>query len=75
MSWWDKKYGKGKVCGITFTRLRSGKNKYGESYVVHLRCKHGFCRSALKRWVLTQPLKDPTCPLCREYFNPLKAFI
>ena len=73
--WWDRKYGKGKICGITYCRLRPGNNKGGESYVVFLKCKHGFYRSALKYWVLTNLDRDPTCPFCRKPFHPLCPFI
>lgn len=63
---WDIKYGKDKICGITLMRLRSGKNKYGKSYVVFLPCKHGFYRSALKN-AMDKGLKS--CPLCRGKFD------
>lgn len=59
--WWNKKYGKDKICSITQTRLRPGKNKNGKSYSIFLKCKHGFCRSALLKWLET----NNTCPLCR----------
>ena len=68
------KYGKDKICGITHTRLRSGKNKWNETYTVFLPCSHGFCRSALKIWILTNPTHNSTCPLCRQSFNPLLSF-
>jgi hypothetical protein len=73
-SWWKTKYGKNSLCGITRSRLRAGKNKNGLSHVVFLNCKHGFYRNALSAWVLTKPHQDPTCPLCRKEFDPLKAF-
>jgi len=73
--WWNKKYGKDSICGITHTRLRPGKNRFGETYAVYLDCKHGFCRSAMKVWVLTNPTAPGTCPLCRKEFDPLKVFI
>lgn len=63
---WDKKYGKDKICGITLMRLRPGKNKNGKSYVVFLPCKHGFYRSALKK-AISKGLHG--CPLCRKNFN------
>ena len=70
---WSK-YGKDKICGITRTRLRPGKNKYEETYTVFLPCKHGFCRSALKNYVLTYPTQDLICPMCRRVYSPLLAF-
>lgn len=71
--WWNKKYGKDKICGITHIRLRSGYNKKGLTHVIFLNCKHGFYRSALKNWVETFAYKTtyPTCPLCREQFDPI----
>ena len=65
--WWDKKYGKDKLCGVTYTRLRSGKNKNGQSYSIYLPCKHGFTRYALLSWL---NMGKNTCPLCRRYFYP-----
>jgi hypothetical protein len=73
--WWSKKYGKGKICAITNTRLRQGKNKYGQPYSIFLGCKHGFNRVALMSWVLTKTYECPTCPLCRREFDPLIVFV
>lgn len=75
MKWWNKKYGRNSICGITHSRLRPGKNKHGESHSVYLDCKHGFYRSVLKLWVLTKPGAYSTCPICRRKFDSLKAFI
>ncbi len=72
--WWNKKYGKNSICGITQSRLRPGKNYYGSSYVLKLPCKHTFYRSALQKWILTHPTVLPTCPLCRKIFDPLLTF-
>lgn len=72
--WWGNKYGKERVCAITNTRLRPGKNKYGQKYSIFLSCKHGFYRSALMAWVLSRPEEIPTCPLCRKHFDPLIVF-
>lgn len=71
--WWDKKYGKNSTCAITRTRLRPGKNKYGQLRSVFLSCKHGFSRRALQEWIVSSP--KPTCPMCRKKFDPLIAFI
>ena len=46
---WNKKYGRNKLCGITHTRLRPGKNKDGVSYVIILKCGHGFYRKPLNK--------------------------
>jgi hypothetical protein len=66
--YWEKKW-KDKICGITKSRLRPGKNKYGLSYSVFLDCSHGFYRSVLNEWVKNCPLEYPTCPLCRKVFK------
>ena len=59
---WDKKYGRDAMCAITLTRLRPGKNKKGESYVIALTgCKHAFYRSAFEEWKRCHD----TCPVCR----------
>jgi hypothetical protein len=57
------------ICGITHTRLRPGKNRYGLSYCVFLKCKHGFYRSVLIEWIKSCPLEKTTCPLCRQEFE------
>ena len=64
-NFWKKKW-KNKICGITHTRLRPGKNKNGISYSVFLPCKHGFYRSVLNEWIKRCPKDSPTCPLCRK---------
>ena len=69
-SFWYKKW-KDKICGITQTRLRPGKNKHGESYSIYLDCSHGFYRSVLIEWVKNCPSKMPTCPICRQVFIPV----
>jgi len=69
--WWNKKYGREALCAITKTRLRPGKNKKGLSYAIYLPCQHGFCRSALVKWVLQN---KNTCPLCRAEFQEYKVF-
>ena len=66
--WWDKKYGKQSICGITQTRLRPGINKQGKTYTIRLKCKHTFYRSALQKWGNSFQTYVP-CPLCRKKFN------
>ena len=61
---WDKKYGKNSICGITLTRLRPGKNKNGISYIVKTKCNHLFYRSALNKWLEN----NNSCPTCRQKF-------
>lgn len=58
-----------KTCGITKSRLRPGKNKYGLSYSVFLTCKHGFYRNVLIEWIKNCPSEQPTCPMCRKIFK------
>ena len=66
--WWNKKYGKTKICGITMSRLRAGKDKQGLSYCVFLPCEHGFYRKAIAEWVSQD---KNTCPMCRKQFDPI----
>ena len=65
--WYNKKWGKDKICGITFSRLRPGENYYGLSYTSKLSCGHCFYTKALIEW----SKKNNTCPLCRKQFNVL----
>lgn len=67
-SFWKTKWND-KVCGITHSRLRPGKNKHGESYSVFLTCKHGFYRSVILEWIKNCYPNNPTCPVCRKSFN------
>ena len=64
-----KKIWKDQTCGITNTRLRPGKNKYGLSHTIFLKCTHGFYRKVLSEWVINCPKQQPTCPICRQVFN------
>lgn len=65
---WGKKWN-GKLCGITKTRLRPGRNKNGFSYSIFLTCSHGFYRSVLVEWIKNCPRETPTCPICRQDIN------
>lgn len=62
--WWKKKWGKDCICPITYTRLRSGKNRLGVPYSIRIPCGHRFVRTALIEWIKTCP--DQTCPVCRK---------
>jgi hypothetical protein len=73
--WWEKKWGKDKLCGITHTRLRPGKNKHGLPYIVTLKCKHSFYSNALIEWCKYCANDEPTCPCCRTVFNALDIII
>lgn len=61
---WSKKWGKDKICPITQSRLRPGKNKYGIPYIIELGCGHKFYRMALLKWSSIQQV--PKCPVCRK---------
>ena len=60
---WKRKWGKDHICPILQCRLRPGKNKNGESYVITLPCKHRFYRKALIHWVHNT---SNQCPVCRK---------
>ena len=68
MTWWKNKWGRDKVCPITKTRLRPGKNKNKIPYTYTLPCKHSFTRSALLEWLK----KSNKCPICRKPSSILK---
>ena len=76
--WWNKKWGKDKICGITLTRLRPGKDHKGVSKCVYLKCGHGFYRKCLQKWIITKFNSgdgEVNCPMCRKNFNVLDGFI
>lgn len=60
--WWDKKWGKEQICGISYNRLRSGQKKNGISLTTNLKCGHRFCTIPLLNWMSV----NNTCPICRE---------
>ena len=66
---WNKKWGKDKICPISHTRLRPGKNKDGLSYTIMLKCKHMYYRQALKNWYLSNNQNNNNCPICRTKFK------
>lgn len=60
---WDKKWGKDSICGITLTRLRPGKDSEGRNHVYTIsNCGHMFYRKALIEWIAND---NETCPTCR----------
>ena len=61
---WNKKWGNDKICAITRTRIRPGKDKNGISYAIHLSCGHYFYRKAFIEWYAKN--NDKICPLCRK---------
>lgn len=65
--WWSKKWGKDKICPITYTRVRPGKNTNNTKYTTILPCKHYFCTSSLIEWIGNS--YESTCPVCRTKFN------
>ncbi len=66
---WSARWGKDKICPITYSRLRPGRSRDGIPYTIELQCTHRFCRKALLNWVLTND--QPTCPLCRQCITTL----
>ena len=63
--WWNKKYGKDSICGITHSRLRPGKSIEGFTHVYTLPCSHTFYSKALIKWLNV----SFSCPVCRRQFN------
>jgi hypothetical protein len=68
--WWNEKYGKNSICGITQCRIRPGKNKNGLDRCLKLECGHMFYRTALLKWSEKFIFLNefPTCPICRKKF-------
>lgn len=71
VSWWNNRYGKESICGISRCRLRSGVNKNGISYTIKLPCGHCFYRTMIIEWVKKNNniFRFPTCPICRNEFD------
>ena len=72
--WWNSKWGKDKICGITHSRLRPGCNKFGLSYAVTLKCGHSFYRKPLVMWI-GKCGNVPTCPICRKSFKAISCHV
>lgn len=73
VTWWNDKYGKDSLCGISRSRLRPGIDKNGYPISVKLPCGHCFYRKAIVEWAkrFTNNIEYksyPTCPLCRIEF-------
>lgn len=69
--WWNKKWGKDKICSISYTRLRPGKDKNGIPYTTILECRHRFQTKSLFLWYKNNMKinkKIISCPLCRKNF-------
>jgi hypothetical protein len=64
---WSNKFGSNKLCAITRTRLRPGRNCKGIPYCIRLKCGHGFYREVILQWITTMKKNNqiPLCPLCR----------
>ena len=45
--WWEKKWGKDQICGISYNRLKCGTNKNGVLLSTTLKCNHRFCTEPL----------------------------
>lgn len=68
VAWWDSKWNKDNICGISQIRLRPGANKNGIPYTIQLPCKHRFYTNCLLNWMRVNPAKV-TCPYCRQLFT------
>lgn len=69
--WWNHKYGKYSLCGISRGRIRPGYDKQGYSFAVKLPCGHCFYRKAIIEWSNKFEIYNnnfPTCPICRIEF-------
>ena len=67
---WNEKWGKDKICPITYSRLRPGKSKDGLSYCITLECGHRFYRKALVNWIITS--SNTSCPVCRAPITTIR---
>jgi len=68
--WWSNKWGKDKICGISHTRLRQGKNANGVYHTTELKCGHRFNTNSLLEWMKVYNNQTrTTCPMCRAVFN------
>lgn len=74
MKWWSKKWGNDKICSITHSRLRPGRDKHGIPYVYTTECGHTFYTQALLNWA-KYCVGKATCPYCRSSIDPLQIFI
>ena len=63
-TFWNKSWGRDKICPISLTRIRPGKNKHGISYTISLKCGHIFWRKSLLKWYSSRD--SSTCPVCRK---------
>lgn len=66
--WWSKKWGSDKICFITHSRLRPGKNKDDVPHTIILNCGHSFYTKPLLEWVKQLGERESTCPACRHPF-------
>jgi hypothetical protein len=73
--WWSDNWGNDKICGITHSRLRPGKNTKGVYYTTRLKCNHRFCTYPLLEWIKKCPKEIPTCPICRGSFDLQDLFL
>jgi hypothetical protein len=67
--WWRKNWGSDKTCGISYTRLRPGKNNIGIGYTTKLKCGHRFYTIPLMEWYTKCGQGKSTCPNCRKLFE------
>jgi hypothetical protein len=66
---WTNKWGKEHFCGITYSRLRPGKNSKGVYYTSTLKCGHRFCTYPLLNWLKVNNSFKVGCPICRKPFS------
>ncbi len=61
--WWNKKWGKDKLCYITHSRLRpTTKN----NHILKLNCGHTFYKKPITQWLSL----NNSCPVCRKIIIP-----
>jgi len=68
-SWWDSKWNKDNICGISHARLRPGKSQSGIPYTIQLKCNHRFYTSCLLHWMEINGDGEVSCPCCRNPFT------
>ena len=67
-AWWDAKWNKDNICGISHARLRPGKTKSGIPYTIQLNCNHRFYTNCLLHWMSVKK-GEVRCPCCRRPFT------
>jgi hypothetical protein len=73
-TFWNKKWGKESLCGITHSRLRPGGYSDGTPRCIFLECSHGFYIKPLFEWIREKGRENAKCPLCRLPINTLYLY-